>query len=136
MFKITLKQLLEATNGNASNGQGSLSRFYAAKKTGLAGYQTQDDPAACDKALKGFFTARLEIVKQYGTQDTDKEGKLLESWSIPDPEKQAEANREMEELLAQGVLLPGELIRPTDIRDDTLSTLDWPVLKPFVKAPK
>jgi NAD-specific glutamate dehydrogenase len=120
MIKVTVKQLVEATQS------GAYARFASIRKTITAGHKNRKMPTAVQEELKHFETARKALIEKCeGVMSEDKTRYEF-------AEKGEDFAKGFEELLAQTVELPGEAIKLADLLDGGLLEGDYNLLEPFL----
>ena len=120
MIKLTVKQLVEATQS------GALGRFLTLDKPiKVAWANRKQGPAATDE-LKLYDERRTALLKQHGTLS---EGAKEYTFADGEGEKFQSAHAE---LIAQTVELPGEPVKLADLGAGRLSEIDLSVLEAFL----
>lgn len=126
-MKLTTKKLLIVLNTGLVNGAGSLSRFFATAKPPAVAWTARKAPKMVDEALKEYREAERAIFERHGDPVKDDAGQVV-SLTVRPAEAEAHA-KELAELQAQEVELPGEAITVAQLIKPELSEVDMMALE-------
>lgn len=126
-MKLTTKKLLIVLNSGLVNGVGSLARFFATAKPPAVAWTARKAPKMVDEALKEYREAERAIFERHGDPVKDDAGQVV-SLNVRTAEAEAHA-KELAELQAQEVELPGEAITVAQLIKPELSEVDMMALE-------
>jgi hypothetical protein len=131
MIKVTLKELLQASDTNIVDNKGALARFYSSNKSSSPSerWEARKAPSICDETIKEFKVHEKEIYVKHGKNIVDASGNPI---VVVPPENIEAFRKEYEELLSQTIELPGNKVKVSNLLTTSLSEIDMSVLEPWL----
>jgi hypothetical protein len=122
MIKLTIKQLLAATEGNPS----ALQKFFQCPKPTTFSWTNRKLIASVNEEIRLYNEHRVETCKQYGVLDSK-----TNRFVFPSTEVEQQFGKEIAALQGQGIDLAGQPVKISDLGGH-LSEIDLTLLEPFI----